>query len=70
MKITTLFAAIFFAANAYADTPNMNDLVEIIPEKEIECLARNIYFESRGEDIKGHQWFHDNKLLFFVYVFQ
>ena len=57
MNIKSIVAAACIAATPLqADTPNIDDFVEIIPETEIECLARNIYFESRGEDVEGQEW--------------
>lgn len=45
--IIVLFTTLFCTGKLHASTNDTYD------KREIECLARNVYFESRGEPLKG-----------------
>ena len=41
------------STNAYSDFIDNQPTIEHINKDELECLAKNIYHESRGESLKG-----------------
>jgi spore germination cell wall hydrolase CwlJ-like protein len=49
MKIVTLFLALFLAVPSVKATTNF----ESYHWKELECLAKNLYYEARGEGFRG-----------------
>ncbi len=49
MKIVTLFLALFL----FSPIVKANKNIETYHWKELECLAKNLYYEARGEGYKG-----------------
>ena len=55
LKYAVLVLSVTLTATLQAETDTKQSQVQKLSSKQIECLVKNAYFESRGQGVKGMQ---------------